>query len=680
MEHGIDFIQDLATVLIVGGFTTLLFHKLRQPVVLGYMLAGLLIGPHTPPILLIHDENNIKTLAELGIVFLMFRMGLHFSLRKLAKVGMTAFIAATFEIVAMLGVGYAIGQFFGWSRMDSVFLGAILSISSTTIIVKALMDLKMIDQRFAELIFGILIVEDILAVGLLALLSSFAMTGALEFTNVVTVSLRLLAFLATVLVIGLLLVPKILSHVAKYREPEMLLVTSLGLCFGVSLLAVEFGYSIALGAFLIGAIIAETREAGLVERVIAPVRDMFSAVFFVAVGMLIDPLILLEFATPIAVITLAVILGKVLTCASGAFLAGNDGRTSMRVGMGLAQIGEFSFIIAQLGASLAVTSKFLYPVAVMVSVLTTITTPYLIRSSDTLVSLLERIVPPPARRLGIIYQNWLQRLRASNGDEAISRSLRRASLWLTLYCLLVAAVFFSASRTALRLERDYEVIVLTLGGVRPAVWFIAAVLALPLIVGAVVKIRTIARLLGARTAAGGSRASYRNRSQLVVTRSLFVFGCLLFAAWVLLLGGALLPGSSALLYLLGVLALIAFVARKQFSALYHAIEGSLTETLTTDQRSSEAQLTDLPTMMSEVALNHFDVKSEHGAVGRLIRELHLRKRAGVLVVVMVRSGERIVNPGPDEEIRVGDSLLLVGDRAGLSRAQILLAENVDEES
>ncbi|EJT83398.1 sodium/hydrogen exchanger [Pseudomonas putida S11] len=270
----------------------------------------------------------------------MFCLGLEFSLRKLFKVGATAFIAAFLEIVLMIWIGFEIGRWFGWSTMDSLFLGAILAISSTTIIVKALNDLKMKNERFAQLIFGVLIVEDILGIGIIALLSGIAVSGTVSSGEVFSTVGKLSLFMIVALVIGILLVPRLLAYVARFESNEMLLITVLGLCFGFCLLVVKLEYSMVLGAFLIGAIMAESRQLLKIESLIEPVRDLFSAIFFVAIGLMIDPQVLIDYAWPIVVITLAVVLGKMLSCGMGAFIAGNDGRTSLRVGMGLSQIGE----------------------------------------------------------------------------------------------------------------------------------------------------------------------------------------------------------------------------------------------------------------------------------------------------------------------------------------------------
>lgn len=437
--HAINFIQDLAVIMLVAGVVTILFHRLRQPVVLGYIVAGFIIGPHTPPVSLIHDEDTIKILAELGVIFLMFCLGLEFSLRKLFKVGATAFIAAFLEIALMIWIGYEIGQFFGWKTMDSLFLGAILAISSTTIIVKALNDLKMKNQHFAQLIFGVLIVEDILGIGIIALLSGIAVSGSVSSGEVFSTVGKLSLFMIVALVIGILLVPRLLSYVARFESNEMLLITVLGLCFGFCLLVVKLEYSMVLGAFLIGAIMAESRELLKIERLIEPVRDMFSAIFFVAIGLMIDPKILLEYAWPIAVITVAVVLGKMLSCGLGAFIAGNDGRTSLRVGMGLSQIGEFSFIIAALGMTLQVTSDFLYPVAVAVSAITTLLTPYLIRGADPLSLKLASIMPRRVARVFGMYGEWLRSIQPQGQSAVLAGMIRRILLQVGVNLALVMA-------------------------------------------------------------------------------------------------------------------------------------------------------------------------------------------------------------------------------------------------
>src|SRR5687767_3510777 len=307
--HGVALLQDLAVVMIVAGLVTIIFHRLKQPVVLGYIVAGVIIGPHTPPFPLIHDEEAIKTLSELGVILLMFSLGLEFNLRKLKQVGAAALIAAILEILLLFWAGYEIGRFFRWPLLDSIFLGAMLSMSSTTVIIKVLGELGKMKERFAQLIFGILILEDILGIAMIALLSGIAMTGQLSASDVGLTLGKLGIFLAVTLVVGLIVVPRLIGYVARFKSNEMLIVTVLGLCFGVSLLASRLGYSVALGAFVIGAVIAEAREIHKIETLLEPVRDMFSAIFFVAIGLLIDPKMLITYWQPILVITLAVIVG-----------------------------------------------------------------------------------------------------------------------------------------------------------------------------------------------------------------------------------------------------------------------------------------------------------------------------------------------------------------------------------
>ncbi|WP_426284917.1 cation:proton antiporter [Luteibacter sp. E-22] len=493
--HGIVFIQDLATVMLVAGLTTVLFQRLRQPVVLGYIIAGVLIGPHTLPVIFIHDEETIRTLSELGMILLLFALGLEFSLKKLRAVGGAALVAAFAEIVLMVWIGYEIGRFFGWSAMDSLFLGAMLSISSTTIIMKALEDLGLKRERFAQLMFGILIVEDLLAIVLMALLTGIAGTGGVEAGQALAAVGRLGLFMAVSLVVGLLLVPRVVDYIARVSRNDVLLVAVLGICFGFCLLVTEMGYSVALGAFMIGAIVAESESVTRIERIVMPVRDMFSAIFFVAIGMLIDPDLLLKYAWPITVVTIAVVLGKVITCSFGSFVAGNDGRTSLRVGMGLAQIGEFSFVIASLGLTLKVTSDFLYPVAVAVSAITTFLTPYLIRSSDPLARFMGRTLPPRFTGVFAAYTEWMGNLGLQGQGAVVMKMIRRLVWHVIINTALVVAVFiivaFVYRRGFLHLDMFSD---------RPTVqrslaWSIAALLSLPMVVATYRKAGALGMLL-----------------------------------------------------------------------------------------------------------------------------------------------------------------------------------------
>nr|WP_314575518.1 cation:proton antiporter [uncultured Pseudomonas sp.] len=585
--HAISFIQDLAVIMLVAGVVTVLFHRLKQPVVLGYIAAGFIIGPHTPPFGLIHDEDTIKILAELGVIFLMFCLGLEFSLRKLFKVGATAFIAAFLEIMLMIWIGYEIGQLFGWSTMDSLFLGAILAISSTTIIVKALNDLKMKNQRFAQLIFGVLIVEDILGIGIIALLSGIAVSGTVSSGEVFSTVGKLSLFMVVALVIGILLVPRLLAYVAKFESDEMLLITVLGLCFGFCLLVVKLEYSMVLGAFLIGAIMAESKQLVKIEHLIEPIRDMFSAIFFVAIGLLIDPQILLDYAWPIAVITVAVVLGKMLSCGLGAFIAGNDGKTSLRVGMGLSQIGEFSFIIAALGMTLQVTSDFLYPVAVAVSAITTLLTPYLIRAADPLSHSLAGIVPKRVARVFGMYGEWLRSIQPQGEGALLASMIRKILLQVGVNLALVVAIFFCGAYFAERIGEYFSEWVTEVGQQKAWIWGTSLLLSLPFLIAAYRKLKALSMLLAEMSVKPEMAGRHTERVRRVIAEVIPLLSLGVIFVLIALLSASMLPTSEWLLLIVLVAAVIAAVLWRWFIRVHTRMQIALLETLGNHQEPSD---------------------------------------------------------------------------------------------
>ncbi|BAN57270.1 MULTISPECIES: cation:proton antiporter [Pseudomonas] len=577
--HAISFIQDLAVIMMVAGVVTIVFHRLKQPVVLGYIVAGFIIGPHTPPFGLIHDEETIKILAELGVIFLMFCLGLEFSLRKLFKVGATAFIAAFLEIVLMIWIGFEIGRWFGWSTMDSLFLGAILAISSTTIIVKALNDLKMKNERFAQLIFGVLIVEDILGIGIIALLSGIAVSGSVSSGEVFSTVGKLSLFMIVALVIGILLVPRLLAYVAKFESNEMLLITVLGLCFGFCLLVVKLEYSMVLGAFLIGAIMAESRQLLKIERLIEPVRDLFSAIFFVAIGLMIDPQVLVDYAWPIVVITLAVVLGKMLSCGMGAFIAGNDGRTSLRVGMGLSQIGEFSFIIAALGMTLQVTSDFLYPVAVAVSAITTLLTPYLIRAADPLSQKLGNVVPSRLARVLSLYGEWLRNIQPQGESAMLAAMIRRILLQVGVNLALVIAIFFSGGYFAGRIGNWLSEWVSDVSQQKAMIWGAALLLSLPFLIAAYRKLKALSMLLAEMGVKPEMAGRHTQRVRRVIAEVIPLLSLLVIFLLLSALSASILPTSELLLVIAVVAAVVVALLWRWFIRVHTRMQIALLETL-----------------------------------------------------------------------------------------------------
>ncbi|PWK93027.1 cation:proton antiporter [Fulvimonas soli] len=575
--HELQFIQDLATVMLVAGLTTVVFQRLRQPVVLGYIIAGVLVGPYTLPVVFIHDERTIRTLSELGMILLLFALGLEFSLKKLREVGGAALVAALCEIVLMLWLGYEIGRFFGWGSMDSLFLGAMLSMSSTTIIMKALDDLDLKRERFARLMFGILIIEDVLAIVLMALLTGIASTGGLEAGEAMGAIGRLTLFMAVSLVVGLLLVPRVVDYIARVSRDDVLLVAVLGLCFGFCLLVTEMGYSIALGAFMIGAIVGESASVARIERIIGPVRDMFSAVFFVAIGMLIDPATLAQYWLPILVVTAAVVLGKVVTCSFGTFIAGNDGRTSLRVGMGLAQIGEFSFVIASLGLSLHVTSGYLYPVAVAVSAITTFLTPYLIRASDPLASLLGRTLPVRFTGLFGAYTDWMGGLSLSGQGAMVAKMIRRLVWHVLINAMLVVAVFLIMAYLYRRGAFHWDILAGREQVKRSLAWSIAALVSLPMIVAAYRKAEALGMLLAELSIPehiGGARTMRGLLARIIPLATMGVLGLLVAA-----LASTILPPREVALVLLLVMLLLAWLLWRVLVQVHARLQGALRDTL-----------------------------------------------------------------------------------------------------
>jgi monovalent cation:H+ antiporter-2, CPA2 family len=445
--HGAHaFLLALTVVLCVAAVTTVLFQRLRQPVVLGYILAGLIVGPHVP-IPLIADREIVQTLSELGVILLMFALGLEFRLRKLASVGPTAGVTAVVQSSIMVWLGFVVGRAFGWTTLESVFAGAIVAMSSTTIIAKAFDELR-VGGPLRDLVVGVLLVEDLFAILFMAVLTAVATGAGLSPGELGSTLGRLGAFLAALLAVGMLVVPRGIRYVARRGSPETLLITSLGLCFGIAYLALASGYSVALGAFIAGSLIAESGEAHAVEDLVRPVRDLFAAVFFVSVGMLIDPALVARHWGAILVFIGLVVLGKSLAVTLGAFLTGHGVRTSVQAGMSLAQIGEFSFILAALGASLGATRDFLYPVAVAVSAATTLTTPWLIGGSGRAAAWVDRKLPPRIQTVVSLYGSWLEQLGGSPIRPTLGARVRRIVRALLVDAAAITAIIIGGSVAA----------------------------------------------------------------------------------------------------------------------------------------------------------------------------------------------------------------------------------------
>lgn len=431
-------IQDLALILMVAGLVTLLFKKLRQPLVLGYIVAGFLVSPHMPYLMSVVDKADIQTWADIGVMFLLFSLGLDFSFKKILKMGMAPVIAALTIIFCMMALGTGVGTMFGWSRMNCLFLAGMLAMSSTTIIYKALDDLGLRQQRFAGLVMSVLILEDVLAIVMMVMLSTIARGANPDGSMMIESVGKIVFFLVLWFVVGIFLIPPFLRKTRRLMNDETLVVVALGLCCAMAVLSTTVGFSSAFGAFVMGSILAETIEADKITTVVEPVKNLFGAIFFVSVGMLVDPAILVSYAVPILVLVLTILVGQAIFGTMGFMLSGQPLKTAMRCGFSMAQIGEFAFIIASLGLSLHVISDFLYPVVVAVSVITTFLTPYMMKAAIPCYEFMERRLP----------RKWIRRLdhmgaihHTTQTENNHWRALLKAMAWnVVIYSILSVAV------------------------------------------------------------------------------------------------------------------------------------------------------------------------------------------------------------------------------------------------
>ncbi|WP_370827242.1 cation:proton antiporter domain-containing protein [Bacteroides nordii] len=444
MSYLPTLIADLALILISASIITLLFKWLKQPLVLGYIVAGLLAGPYVHIFPTVGDIANINIWAEIGVVFLLFALGLEFSFKKLINVGSTAFITATTEVISMLLIGYMVGYLLGWGTMNSIFLGGMLSMSSTTIIIKAFDDLGLRSQRFTGIVFGTLVVEDLIAILMMVLLSTMAVSKDFVGEELLVSVLKVVFFLILWFLIGIFILPAFLKKAKKLMNNETLLIVSLGLCLGMVVLATYTGFSAALGAFIMGSILAETIEAEHIEHIIQPVKDLFGAIFFVSVGMLVNPAVLVEYAWPVIIITLVTIIGKAIFSSLGVLLSGESLNISIKSGFSLAQIGEFAFIIAGLGVSLKVLDPFISPIIVAVSVITTFTTPYFIRLANPFAEWLYKVLPPKVQEMLARYASGKKTV---NHDSDWKKLLKNIVGRVIIYSVLLTAIWLLSVKT-----------------------------------------------------------------------------------------------------------------------------------------------------------------------------------------------------------------------------------------
>ncbi|HJS42259.1 MAG TPA: cation:proton antiporter [Gemmatimonadales bacterium] len=679
-----EFLRSLTIVLAVAAITTVLFQRLRQPVVLGYIIAGLIVGPHVP-IPIVADPATVRTLSELGVILLMFSLGLEFHLAKLIRVGPTAGFTAFVQSSLAAWLGFLAGQLFGWTVLESVFAGAIVAISSTTIIAKVF-DEERVGGRLRELVVGVLLVEDLMAVVFMAVLTAVATGAGLSTRELAGTVGRLVLFLVALLVAGILIVPRFIRFVMRIGRAETTLVASIGICFVTAYVALAAGYSVALGAFLAGSLVAESGNNEAIERLVQPVRDMFAAIFFVSVGMLIEPRLVAEHWRAVVAFTAIVLIGKSLGVTVGAFFAGAGTRTALQAGMSLSQIGEFSFIIASLGVALGATGDFLYPVTVAVSAITTLTTPWLIRASGPVAAYVDRKLPRPLQTFAALYGSWLDRLKAAStaprADGGMGRNIRRLIRLLLLDVLvlsgliIVVAMQFDALAVALVSSVGAS------GSIARALILLATVAAaLPLVLG----IGRIARSLGGTLseaalppASGKADLDAAPRRTLGITLQLGV--ALAAGIVVVTLTQLFLPSYSGPLALFLVVAGFGVAIWRSVRDLEghvragaQAVVAALGRYARKGSETDDTALADvnqlLPGLGAPVALR---IEERSPAVGRSLAELNLRGRSGATILAISRNNESIVVPQADERLEAGDVVALAGSRDAIDSAKELL--------
>ena len=641
-------IADLALILICAGAMTLLFKRLKQPVVLGYIVAGFIASPNMPYMPSVSDMEGIHLWSEIGVIFLLFALGLEFSFKKILKMGTAPIIAACTIILAMMLVGAFTGHAFGWKQMDCIYLGGMLAMSSTTIIFKAFDDMGLRQQRFASLVLSVLIIEDILAIVLMVMLSTLAVSKEFEGTQMLMSILKLVFFLILWFVVGIYLIPLLLKKTKSLMSEETLLITALALCFGMVVVASAVGFSAAFGAFIMGSIMAETVEAEKIEHLVNPVKDLFGAIFFVSVGMMVDVALIAQHIVPILCIIAAIMLGQTLLSTGGFLLAGQPLKTAMQCSFSLTQIGEFAFILATMGTSLGVTSDFLYPIVVAVSVFTTFTTPYMIRLAEPAYGFLKRILPT----------SLLSRLEryASQEPDVVGQTnhwhayLKQVGVIILIYsvlCMAIVAVilYFGEPLLARLLAHPWcEIVTAAL---------------------AIMVIAPFLRPLMLKHRGTEFRAlwndNYFNRAPLVAVQLLrFILG----AAFVSYILGHTVHWSSTLGIFVVIAVVFMIIFSRRLKKESDILEQTFTENLTQRERHN-AQQAGKPKFMNslverDIHLSTFNVPIGIEWGGKTLAELAFGKRYGIQVAGIQRGQQRINIPSGKTLILPGDRLQVIG--------------------
>lgn len=637
-HHLNPLISDLGLILMTAGIAVLIFKKLKQPLVLGYLIAGFLAGNHFDFFPSVKEIKSVEVWAEIGVIFLLFSLGLEFSFKKLMKVGETASITAGVQIISMCVLGYTAGQWLDWSKMDSIFLGVILSISSTTIILKSFEELGVKTQKFAGIVIGSLIVQDILAILMMVLLSTVAVSNQFSGVTLLMSVLKLIFFLVIWFLGGIFIIPTVLKKTKHLLTDEMLLIISIALCLTMVGLAANVGFSPALGAFIMGSIMAETTQAEHIEHLVKPVKDLFGAVFFVSVGMLINPYALYDHAIPVLILSVATILGQSISSTFGALLSGQPLKNSIRTGMSLSQIGEFSFIIATLGVTLKATSSFLYPIVVAVSAVTVFTTPFMIKYSLPFSEYLAHNLP----------HKWTKRIERYS---ASTQAIKTVSLWQTVinayliqFVALIAiilAIILVSSIYLLPLVEEYHfgntlAALITLTIIAPFLWALAF-----------------------------RRVATEEVEQLMVNRKsrgpmtmLFFIRILLSIFFIGLLLNVFFSTNTAIIAFI-IAIVIYFIFQKKLHIQYHKIEDHFLSNLHGREiDKAKRSRSDLTPWDGHMAI--FDIHTESNIAGESLKNLQLREQLGVNIVSIKRGEITIHIPKANERLFPGDEICVIG--------------------
>ena len=637
-HHLQPLISDLGLILMTAAVAVLLFKKIKQPLVLGYLIAGFLAGNHFDFFPTVKDIKSVEVWAEIGVIFLLFSLGLEFSFKKLMKVGGTASVTAVTQIISMVTIGYLVGQWIGWKQMDSIFLGVILSISSTTIILKTFDELGVKTQKFAGIVIGSLIVQDIVAILMMVLLSTIAVSQQFSGSELLLSVFKLLFFLTIWFVGGIFFIPTLLKKAKNILTDEMLLIISLALCLMMVILAANVGFSPALGAFIMGSIIAETTQAEHIEHLVKPVKDLFGAVFFVSVGMLINPETLYEYAFPVAILTFVVLIGQSVSSTIGALLSGQPLKQSVQTGMSLSQIGEFSFIIATLGMTLNVTSDFLYPIVVAVSAVTTFTTPFMVKFSTPFSEYLGNKLP----------RKWIKKIERYSAN---AQSIKLVSNWqivvqafltqVVIHSVIIVAVILLSSKFILPLVQESQFgnilgALITLVILSPFLWALSL---------RRVAVKEVAIL----------REERKYRAPIVMMILLRMILTLFYIGFLLNIFFSPIIAFIALIAAV----VVYFVFPKKLNAKYYKIEDHFLKNLNAREiKKTVRSRSDLTPWDGHMTI--FEIAPTSNIAGKTLEKLGIRELLGINIA-FIKRGEITINiPSRNERLFPGDEICVIG--------------------